>query len=276
MRLRNWKSLLPAVALLAGSALSPAQTPQQKAWQILRSGAAEKGSDERAKAIGALGLLLHDPGAATIAEKALGDDRFEVRAAAARALGAIRLGTSVPKLRKALSDKESSVVMAAAHSLILFKDNAGYEVYYAVLKGERKSGEGLISQGMDLLREPKKVAEYCFEEGIGFAPYAGYGLSAFEYLRKEEVSSASLKAAAAKVLADDPDPQTSRALVQAVSDKRWQVRGAALEAIAKRGDPSLLQAIQTAMSDKNDIVRYTAAAAVIRLAAVAKAKKAQK
>ena len=276
MRLRNWKSLLLAVVLLASSTLSPAQTPQLKAWQILRRGAAEESTDERAKAIGALGLLLRDPVAAAMAEKALGDDKPEVRVAAAWALGEIRLGASVPKLRKALSDKESSVVMAAAHSLILFKDNAGYEVYYAVLKGERKSGEGLISQEMDLLREPKKVAEYCFEEGIGFVPYAGYGLSAAQFIRKEEMSSSSLKAAAAKVLADDPDPQTRRALVQAVSDKRWRIRGAALEAIAKRGDPSLLQAIQAAMSDKNDIVRYTAAAAVIRLTAVAEAKKDEK
>lgn len=276
MRLRNWKSLLLAVVLLASSTLSPAQTPQLKAWQILRRGAAEESTDERAKAIGALGLLLRDPVAAAMAEKALGDDKPEVRVAAARALGEIRFGASVPKLRKALSDKESSVVMAAAHSLILFKDNAGYEVYYAVLEGKRKSGQGLISRDVDLLREPKKVAEYCFEEGIGFVPYAGYGLSAAQFIRKEEISSSSLKAAAAKVLADDPDPQTGRALVQAVSDKRWRIRGAALEAIAKRGDPSLLQAIQAAMSDKNDIVRYTAAATVIRLAAVAEAKKDEK
>jgi hypothetical protein len=276
MRLWNWKSLLLAVVLLAGSTLSPAQTPQLEAWQILRKGAAEKGTDERAKAIGALGLLLRDPGAAAIAEKALEDDKPEVRVAAARALGEIRFGASVSKLRKALSDKESSVVMAAAHSLILFKDKAGYEVYYAVLEGERKRGEGLISQEMDLLREPKKVAEYCFEEGIGFVPYAGYGLTAAQFIRKEEISSSSLKAAAAKVLADDPDPQTGRALVRAVSDKRWRIRGAALEAIAKRGEPSLLQAIQAAMSDKNDIVRYTAAAAVIRLTAVAEAKKDKK
>jgi len=276
MRLRNWKSLLLAVVLLASSTLSPAQTPQLKAWQILRRGAAGESTDERAKAIGALGLLLRDPGAAAIAEKALGDDKPEVRVAAARALGEIGFGASVPKLRKALSDRESSVVMAAAHSLVLFKDNAGYEVYYDVLKGERKSGEGLISREMDLMREPKKVAEYCFEEGIGFVPYAGYGLTAAQFIRKQEISSSSLKAAAAKVLADDPDPQTGRALVQAVSDKKWRIRGAALEAIAKRGDPSLLQAIQPAMSDKNDIVRYTAAAAVIRLTAVAEAKKDKK
>lgn len=229
MRLRNWKSLLLAVVLLASSTLSPAQTPQLKAWQILRRGAAEKGTDERAKAIGALGLLLRDPGAAAIAEKALGDHEPEVRVAAARALGEIRFGASVPKLRKALSDKESSVVMAAAHSLILFKDNAGYEVYYAVLEGKRKSGQGLISQEMDLLREPKKVAEYCFEEGIGFVPYAGYGLSAAEFIRKEEISSSSLKAAAAKVLADDPDPRRAerwfkQSLIKdgASEEQRWR------------------------------------------------------
>jgi len=59
----------------------------------------------------------------------------------------------------------------------------------ASLKGERKSGQGLISQEVDLLRDPKKVAEYCFEEGIGFVPYAGYGLSAVEFIRKEDQQS---------------------------------------------------------------------------------------
>jgi hypothetical protein len=42
---------------------------------------------------------------------------------------------------------------------------------------------------VDLLRDPKKVAEYCFEEGIGFVPYAGYGLSAVEFIRKEDQQS---------------------------------------------------------------------------------------
>jgi HEAT repeat protein len=77
------------------------------------------------------------------------------------------------------------------------------------------------------------------------------------------------RAAAARALADDPDPRTGRALAKAVSDKNWVVRAAALEAIAKRGDPALLHDIEPAMSDKKDIVRYSAAAAVLHLVRIA-------
>lgn len=106
------------------------------------------------------------------------------------------------------------------------------------------------------------------EEGIGFIPYGGYGLTAVELIKKEEQDKLSAMAAAAKVLADDPDPQSTQALARAVTDKSWVVRVAVLEAIAKRADPSLLANIQTAISDENDHVRYTAAAAVIRLSDV--------
>jgi HEAT repeat protein len=61
---------------------------------------------------------------------------------------------------------------------------------------------------------------------------------------------------AANALAKDPDPQTTKALVQAVSDQSWVVRVGALEAIAKRGDPTLLPSIQGAMSDNKDVVSY--------------------
>jgi HEAT repeat protein len=226
--------------------------------------------------VGALALLVENPQAAEMAEKALRDEKPEVRTAAARALGQIRSPKSVPKLRKALSDPENSVVMAAAHALVLLKDPAGYELYYAVLTGERKKGQGLISQEMDLMRDPGKVAELCVEEGVGFLPYGGYGLSAVHFIREEEREGPSAKAVAAKILANDPDPQSREALTRAVSDKSWLVREAALEAIAERADASLLKGIQDAMSDPDERVRYTAAAAVIRLADIRDTKRAKK
>jgi len=113
-----------------------------------------------------------------------------------------------------------------------------------------------------------QIAEKALEEGIGYVPFGGFGYSAFKELRKDDVSP--VQAAAAKVLAKDPDPTSARALVQAASDKSWTVRAAAVDAIAERGDPSLLEDIVPAMSDHKDLVRYTAAAAVIRLSAVRK------
>jgi HEAT repeat protein len=253
-----------------------AETPQDQAWQILQAGAGEKSFEVRAIAIAALGLVDHNPQAAAMAEKALEDEKPEVRAAGAHALGEILYAPSIPKLRKALADKEDSVTTAAAHSLVLLKDPAGYEFYYSVLTDERKKGQGFISQEMEVAKDPKKIAEYSLEEGIGFLPFGGYGLAAIMFIREEERDKVSAKATAAKFLADDPDPQSGAALIRALSNKSWPIRMAALQAIAKRADPSLLANIQPAMSDEKKQVRYTAAAAVIKLTEVRAVKNRRK
>ena len=144
-------------------------------------------------------------------------------------------------------------------------------VYYEVLTGERKSAEGLVAQGVETLKNRKKMAELGFEEGLGFIPYADIGYSAAKAVRKDDTSP--VRAAAARVLVNDPDPRIGQALVCAASDKSWIVRASALLAIAKQGHPELVNAIIPAMTDKNEVVRYTAAAAVIRLTTAAERNK---
>jgi HEAT repeat protein len=249
-----------------------ARTPtrQEKAWGILEEGIRGKNTGERSTAVRVLGLLSGDPKAAELAETALGDAKAEVRAAAATALGQMGSRSSLAKLEGALNDKETSVVLAAASSLVLLKDKRGYEVYYAVLTGQRKTGHGLVADQVKTLKDPKKMAEFGFEEGLGFVPFAGMGYAAFKVLTKDDASP--VRAAAAKMLTNDPDPASGEALADASSDKSWRVRVAALDAIAKRGDPKLLDEAEGAMSDGKAAVRYTAAAAVIRLTAVAELK----
>jgi HEAT repeat protein len=169
-------------------------------------------------------------------------------------------------LKKALSDSKPAVVLAAAHALQLLNDPAGFQVYYEVLTGERKSAEGLVGQQMETLKDGKKMAELGIEEGLGFIPFADIGFSAAIALSKD--STSLVRAAAARVLINDPDPRIGEALVRAASDKKWIVRASALLAIAKRGDPEFLNAIIPALSDKNGVVSCTAAAAVIRLTTV--------
>ena len=70
--------------------------------------------------------------------------------------------------------------------------------------------------------------------------------------------SAPIRAAAAKKLAHDPEPDAGEALVNASGDKDWRVRAGALDAIALREDASLISKIASAMDDKNDVVRFTA------------------
>ncbi len=220
----------------------------------------------RATAIRILGLMPNDTKARKLAERALSDDKPEVRSAAAVALGDMKSRTGIPKLRAALDDKDPSVALAAAHSVELMHDDSAYEVYYEVLTGQRKAGKGLIASQTSILNDPKKMAQFGFEEGIGFIPFAGIGWRAIKAISKDD--SSPVRAAAAKVLAKDPDPATTKALADAAGDKSSLVRAAALEALAKRGDASVLDTVELYMSDEKDVVKYTAAAAVLRLMAI--------
>jgi len=74
-----------------------------------------------------------------MAQTALQDRKPEVRIAAATAMGLMGSYVAIPGLKKALSDRNPRVVLAVAHALQVLNDPAGYEVYYEVLTGERKS-----------------------------------------------------------------------------------------------------------------------------------------
>jgi len=135
-----------------------AQSAGDKAWSTLRSGLAEKG-DDRIVAIRVLGLLENNPKAGEIATAALADEKPEVRAAAADALGQMRAKYSVPKLKDMIkTEKDPGVVIAGARSLIAMGDPLGYAVYYAVLTGQKKSGGGLLDDQKKMLNDPKKMA----------------------------------------------------------------------------------------------------------------------
>jgi HEAT repeat protein len=209
---------------------------KEQAWHMIEHAATKGRLSDRATAVSVLGLMPNDTRAVKLAEKALKDDKAEVRAAAAAALGGMNSRRSIPNLRMALDDSDPLVVLAAAHALDLLHDKSAYEVYYEVLNGERKTGKGLIASQTSILSDPKKMAQLGFEEGIGFVPFAGIGWGAIKAMTKDDVSP--IRAAAAKVLAKDPDPATTKALIYAAGDKKWLVRAAALEALAKRGDPS--------------------------------------
>lgn len=251
-----------ALALAGGSSRS-AESPREQAWAILKSNWNENGAEKRAQAIRVLALLPGDSRAFDMIKKAAEDDKPEVRVAAATALGQMHTPTSVSLLHKLIDDNEPTVTLAAAAALAPRKDGMAYEAYYEFLTGARKTNDGMIKDQMKTLHDPKKLAQIGIEQGIGFIPYASIPFEAYKTLHVDDVSP--VRAAAARVLAADPDPASGRALANAVSDKSWLVRTAALEAIAKRGDPGLLQSVVPAMMDDNTSVRCAAAAAVIRL-----------
>ncbi len=244
----------------------PTADPKQEAWTILDEAASSEKSGERAAAIRALGLLSGNARATRMAEKALKDENPEVRAAAALALGDMQSKSSVPALRAVLDDPEPAVALAAAQALSLLHDRAANDVYFEVLTGERKTGKGLIESQKSMLRDPKKLARIGIAEGIGFIPFGGLGWEAIKTLTKDDASP--IRASAAKILADDPDPASMKALEDATGDKSWIVRAAALEALAKRGNPAALDSVELAMYDEKEVVKYTAAATYLHLAEI--------
>jgi HEAT repeat protein len=254
------------LAMIPGAGTLYAETPEQRAWGMLRNGMKDSNTGKRTQAVLALRILPRDPKATELAKAALRDRKPEVRAAAATALGSIGSSDAIPDLKKAVDDEKPSVAMAAAHSLLVLNDPAGYEVYYELLIGERKASDGVGAQEAATFKGWKNILELGLSQGLAFFPGGSVAFSAVMTLREDNASP--VRATAATALADDTDPRIGRALVRATSDKNWTVRSALL-AIAARGDPELLNPIVPAMSDKNQLVRFTAAAAVIRLSTAA-------
>ena len=129
----------------------------------------------------------------------------------------------------------------AAGALYKLNDATAYEIYYAALTGEMKSGAGLVESQMKMLKDPKALAKLGFEQGISFIPFAGIGYGAFKAIRKDDESP--VRAAAALRLARDPDPKSAEALAKAAGDEEWMVRAAAIDAIGRRGDAALVKAV---------------------------------
>jgi HEAT repeat protein len=249
--------------VLAGPAR--AQTDAERGFSVLQQGVHDANEGRREKAVLALGLLAKDERARQLAEAGLADPSPGVRAAAATALGQIGLEASIPRLQEAVKDKEAEVVFSAASALYVLGDPLVYGLYYAVLTGERKTGEPLLESQLDMLKDPQALARIGFEAGMGLIPFGGVGTKVFKQVTADKVSP--VRAAAAQKLVSDPDPRSARALADATLDKEWLVRASAVSAIAKRGDPELVSAVIPLLEDEEDTVRFSAAAAVVRLSA---------
>jgi HEAT repeat protein len=266
------RHVLSVLALLTAACY--AQTATNSSWAVLEAGLGQKSSTQRLGAIRVLGLITDDPHSVELAEAALKDKNSSVRAAAATSLGQMHATGANASLKGALSDKNLSVVMAAAHALCLLNDPACYDVYYEVYTGERKNNSGMIAQEMQILHNPKQLAQMGLSEGIGYVPFAGIPWEALQTIMKDRKSGTAARAALIAALATDPERRTGKLLVVTTQNKNWVLRVAALEGIAKRGDSALLEGIEPRLSDSRREVRFVAAATIIHLDDVAKAQSA--
>jgi len=233
------------------------------AWEMLQGASQDKDFKHRAGALQACGILHPSPEIVKLVEDGLDDKSPVVREAAARSLGEMRSTTSIPRLQAAVDDHDFGVSIAAAMALVGLKNDAGYDANFEILTGARKSGEPLTQQASRTLHDRDKMIMLSFEQGMGFAPFGGFAVAAFEAMKKN--STAPVRASAALALAHDPDERSAKALVIATGDKEWIVRVAAIRAIGMRDDTSLLGELKAPLSDTRAEVRYAAAASIMRL-----------
>lgn len=251
------------IMLFALATSVKAPTPVDNAWSVLQYGVKDNSSDRRAQAIHALGALVQNVRAQGLVEPALQDISSNVRAEAATSLGRMNAVSAIPALKKALNDQDIKVVLSAADALYKLHNPSAYDVYYAILTGERKGSEGLVQSQIDRLKNRKALEELVFETGIGFVPFGSIGYEAWKTITRND--SVLVKVDAALKLAKDPDPASGSALIAACQDDKWQVRAAAAHAIATRGDVTLLKVLIPLLNDPSDTVRYESAASLIRL-----------
>lgn len=266
-------ALLFAALFLGTTSISQNQSFEAgataEAWQVLHRGLTSDKPLRRLEAVRALSLMRHDRKAVELAEQALDDRDRNVRAAAAITLGQLQSYSSIPKLRGALHDREVVVVLAAARSLYLLKDPKAYEIYYAILLGDKKGSEGLVESQLERLHDPKQLMQLGFEEGVGFVPFGGMGYEAYRQIRRHDPSP--VRAVAARSLARDPDQISEDALIQvALADKSEAVRLAALDALAERDDRRSIEPLAKNLSETKLTVRYRTAAVILHLSRTGK------
>jgi HEAT repeat protein len=210
-----------------------------------------------AAAVAALGRrgLLPRAGVPELAGAAA-DPAWEVRAAAAQALGAVAVAggagpgraAALVALRAALGDREPAVRAAAAEALGACGE-AGDAAALAAVAGDPDAPAPVVLAALHALR------------ALGAAPRA-LVVAAARHADPEVVKEAVL--AAARL----PAPEGEGIVREAARSARWDVRQAAARAMAERGDPALAgEAAALAAAEPDPLVARAFAAAARALGA---------
>jgi len=257
----------------------PAATPDQ-CNSLLEAALANKNPDTRKQAVIALSLAaLRGPAFARL-EGMLQDKDVEVREAAVASLAEVKTASARKALRKALDDDVPEVSFAAAKALWVLHDPAGEQALLAVLGGESKTSSNFFTKEkrdtLRMLHTPRVLFFYAMRQGVGFAPVPGLGegITSMQALMSDPGTSG--RATAALLLGKDKSLAVLDALKEALLDKDWSVRAAAVHSLAMRNDPRLKPDLEPMLNDEKEAVRLRAAAAVLRLTAIAEHPQAKK
>ena len=245
-------------------------TPQddaEEAWTLLTTSLNDvKHLPRRIQALAALGILGGEPRSAKLIVDSMEDKDLDVRTAAILAAGQSKSRTFLPALRRRLDDKEPQVVFAAATTLWKLKDRSGESVLIAVAEGDRRASSNLVNGArQDVNRElhdPAAMARMGALEGASMllGPF-GFGITAYEYIRKNGGNSA--RVTAVEDLAQNHNATVRKQLLGILGDKDVTVRVAAAKALASYHDPEVRAALLDLLADPKLPVRLTAAGAYL-------------
>jgi hypothetical protein len=202
---------------------------------------------------------------------AMGDPDLDVRTAAALAAGQTKDRDLTTNLRDLLDDKEPQVAFTAAMTLWKMGDKSGEDILMAVVDGERSAGPNLINGARHRissdLHNPGMLARLGAVQGASMllGPF-GFGITAFEYIHKNGGDLARVSAIE-QISQEKTDP-IHRELVAALGDKDPTVRAAAAKALADYRDKPTSMALYALFVDPKFPVRLTAAAAYLRTTGV--------
>src|SRR5262249_36501104 len=115
---------------------------------------------------------------------------------------------------------------------------------------------------------PSELAFMGLKEATGvFLGPASVSVDAVHEAMKEakKDSGSPGRAAAAAILAKDPDPYSLVLLEWGIGDNNWAVRVAVAKALGERGNQQSMAKLSPLLSDDHHAVRYMAAASMVRL-----------
>jgi HEAT repeat protein len=260
--------LVPIALMLLAVPVFAQQPPLDHAWQILHDGLLEGNPAKRVQDVAAMGIMRPQEKPVALVESAFADKDYSVRQAACTALETMKSRQSIPKLHEALNDVAPEVVFAAAKALYALGDPTGREVLVAILLGDQADSSGFFKSSIHdvkaKMHDPKALLVIGVKAGAGvFLGPAALGIPVADGLLKD--SNASGQTVAAVLLSKDTQPDTMKAIRQALEEKNWTVRAACARALALADKMDAFDDIAKLLDDNKVEVQYSAAAAVIRL-----------
>jgi HEAT repeat protein len=241
----------------------------ERIWLGLRRALKDEDWQVRQAAAEALGKI-GSPAVPALLE-ALKDGNWRARKAAAEALGKIGDRQALPALLEALKDRDEDVLRVAAEALGKIGDPQAVPALMEALKDRdgdvRRAAAGALGsigdrQILPALLNALKDEKWWVREAVAEA-LGKIGVPAIPALLKAlKDRDGDVRRAAAKALGEIGDPQAVPALLEALKNEEWWVREAAAEALGKIGDPQAILALLETLKDSDWLVCWAAAEAL--------------